>query len=803
MSQEKTRTKRRRKFLKYYLIYRLITLVLFLLAVGGVYLWASADIDRGADEALFRSLGHSTTTRVYAVKDLERFAQQGEIEGDTVSLYDTVYRTENNLWLSSETIPKTLKEAFVAIEDHRFYRHRGVDWLRTLKAGANAVFHFDRRFGGSTITQQVIKNVSGDSEFTFKRKVKEMIRARRLEKAYSKDEILCMYLNVVPLGHSCTGVEAAARYYYGKPARELTTAECAGLAAITNSPARYDPVANREANRQRRDLILEQMHRYGYLSESAMLLAKQETVTLSETALSKAPAVRDWYTETVLREVKQALMARYDLSEAVAGHMVYGGGLKIYAAVDPELQAIAEAAFSGIDNAEIQCAFLLADPKTGRLLAAVGGGGKKKGNLLLNGVTALKRPPGSAIKPVTLFMPAIDKRLVTWSTVFEDVPLLQENGNYWPKNANRVYEGRIPFCDAVAYSKNTVAVRLYEMLGAEEARHAAEQAGLTSLVCEKKDSAGNTRTDLDAAPLALGQLTEGVSLLEMTYAYTPFVNEGMYVSPFCFYEVCDEEGHRLLTPAHKTEPCCSPATAAIMTRLLECVTNYGTASALTLKHETDVAGKTGTSGGGADRWFVGYTPAYLAGIRVSSVDGTSSAGLSQAKMLALWDEIMKAVYAKTDDGSESEPHFGLPHELIYAPFCRDSGELPDIACHADPRCNRVAYGYYLPGTEPKAHCTTHIIAWRRPESGEVLSDYAENAEMIGLLAGEPSPDKIRHKTLDLPYYLWYYKEGAITPDDPASEGTKPKEESPHESSPASPTPQSEGWRTRLYRFFFG
>lgn len=806
-SEKKHKAVAAQKFLKFYLIYRIVSLILVVTCCLGVYLWAAADIDPTSDEKLFHALGRSTTTLVYEVTDPQSFAESGPDEDKNIVLHATLHGAENSRWIGSEDLPEMLSDAFVAVEDHRFYRHHGVDWLRTAKAGINTLFRFEKRFGGSTITQQVVKNVSGESEITFKRKVKEMIRAIRLEKEYSKKEILTMYLNIVPLGHGCTGVEAAAQYYYGKSAEKLTLSECACLAAITNSPAAYDPVSHPEANRERRELILHRMQKYGYITQEACTEAIAEAITLTEQASFGTRTIQDWYTETVVEDVRRDLMKKYGLSETAAGHMIYGGGLHIYAALDGKMQETLEKELAAaFPDGGGQCAFDVMDSRTGRLLAVAGGGGKKRGNRLLNGATALKRPPGSVLKPIALYAPAVEAKKVCWSTVLNDVPTQDEKGNYWPNNSNHIYEGNIPLCEALAYSKNTVAVELYRMLGDDTVFHSLESAGINGLLKSSVKRGTVVVSDRGPAPLALGQLTEGVTLLEMTAAYLPLANDGLWQSPFSYYTVCDENDDQLLTPVQESRRFCSADTAALMTRMLMKVTEHGTASSLTLKRTTDVAGKTGTSGGAADRWFIGYTPALLAGIRITSSDGKSAAPVSHKDMLAVWDRIMTNL---TGEQERSETNGRIRFEgtenLIYAPYCRDSGCLPDALCHYDLRGDRILYGYFLPGTEPTSICEKHVEAWKNKESGEVAESYFPGSELIALLNGTPADENKRFETLDLPYYLCNNAQTmpAVPGEPPVYDGGAPDDPSAHS---AEDTPESEKEKGNLFGFlsrFFG
>ena len=320
---------------------------------------AAVGLDPEADVALLDELSRTGTTRL--------FCRDGET-GKPVE-YETVYAAENRIWCDADEIPDVLKNALIAIEDKRFYEHHGVDWLRTGKAFLNYLFRFDPPFGGSTVTQQLVKNVSGENDVTSERKIREILRALRLEKRYTKDEILTFYLNVIPLANRCYGIGAASAFYFGKSPAELSAAEAATLAAITNAPARYDPLRYPERNRERRDLILSKMEEYGYLSDVEADQARAETVTFVAARGSSGSKIASWYTEAVLSDVIRDLVSRRGLSEGAATALVYRGGLEIEICCDPAIQRTAERVCREADATSGNLAVWVIDPASGEVRA--------------------------------------------------------------------------------------------------------------------------------------------------------------------------------------------------------------------------------------------------------------------------------------------------------------------------------------------------------------------------------------------------------------------------------------------------
>lgn len=719
MKQETKRKREKKKrfggFFKGVLIAFFSLCALFLLSCAAVYAYLSFTVDTRADHERVALARASCVTRLY----------YDSTENDDVYLpceweEERLVGIEERIWTPIEEMPDALWQAFVAIEDKRFFEHDGVDILRTGKAIVNYFLGFDRRFGGSTITQQLVKNIIGDKEQTPMRKMREIYRALKLERVCDKRQILELYLNVVPLGHNLIGVGAAAERYFGKSVSELSTAECAALAALTNSPVRYDLHKKAVDNRARRELVLSAMEEKGYLSSEERQTAEMQSVTPIPWE-NRAEKVNSWYTEQVIADVIDALVREKKMSRTQAARTVYNGGLKIYTCAVPRIQEALESYFEreGGFRADLRYVMTVLSSKTGQLLGIVGREGEKKGNRLLNYAT-VKRPPGSVIKPLSVYAPALQEGLINYASVIDDVPVsFSQTANGlrpWPYNYPRVYSGLTDMRDAIAYSKNTVAVKLYEKLGRELSYHyLASKMHVDGIVREAKNEQGQTVTDLAAAPLALGQLTYGASLLDLCAAYGVF-SGGNYRAPISYTEVYDGFGRLLLKNEQPAEKVLSPQNAAIMTKLLGSVTEYGTASSLTLTDRMEVAGKTGTSSFDRDRWFIGYTPEYIGGILCFSEE-EQEIGYASPSHLQAWDEVMKLIH--TDSAQKI---FTEPMGIYRCMYCRDSGGYPCQACRLDARGGRVAVGYFTAENLPRSVCDRHREFMYDDESEGIVLD---------------------------------------------------------------------------------
>ncbi|MBE6635298.1 MAG: hypothetical protein E7617_03765 [Ruminococcaceae bacterium] len=684
--------------------------------ISGMFIFSFAknNVDLEYDERLFRMAGGSSTTDYYSnasgIASLEY----------TPALWESISLGEQRrLWIDIDELPEHLLSGFLAVEDREFYSHSGVNVRRSMYALANRFLKFRSTFGASTITQQVVKNISGDAELTLKRKLSEMIRAHNIEKRHTKREILELYVNIIPMGEGIYGVNAAAEHYFGKEPLALTIAESAVLIGITNAPTRYNPHKNPEVCLEKRNTVLDAMLDFGVISEEEHRTAISDPLSVIARSDSEAYTV-SWFIETVNRDVVDALCREYSLSRAAAEALLYNGGLRVYTTANSEIQSYLEDYFEDESNfpnmggRSPDFSMVICDSRSGDLVALAGASGKKDKNKLLN-LALTPRAPGSALKPLALYAPLIDKGRINWATVFDDVPLefIESGDSYspYPKNYPSRYDGLTTVSDALRLSKNTVAMRLYGMLGADEIyRSLKRDYGFDTLVRKDYRPDGSMITDLAAAPLALGQLSYGVSLRKLTEAYTVFPSEGIKHSARSFVRVLDKEGNVLLENGKEEKQIMSAECARVMNQLLSLVTESGTASAVRLKEIVDTAGKTGTSGDDKDRLFIGYTPYLTAGIWCGYRDSGKGVGRINPTHIEIWDKVMTDIHKNEllRDYREMPKSFST-EGLRLLSYCRDSGKLYMPDCMHDPRGTRLAAGYFIPGNTPKGECDRHVL----------------------------------------------------------------------------------------------
>ena len=694
------------------------------------------------------------TQGIDATLDLEMLtANQGRTtklyyydgDGNAVELEnERLHGAENRIWIPLSEIPKDVQNAFIAIEDHRFYEHQGVDFRRTSGAILGFLSGGGLSYGGSTITQQLIKNLTGDNKVTVKRKLTEIMRALHLEKEVSKETILELYLNTVYLAEGCYGLETAAELYFGKTASELTLVEGATLAAIIQYPTRYDPIQNPTYNKERRNTILWRMHELGLLEDDVYEEAIHTETELHLGTVRESEKKLSWFTEVVIEDVIHDLSKAYHLSRTAASQMLYNGGLSVYTTMDAKMQEAVEAYYANVENipkskegVRASSSTVLINPKNGYLLAVAGDIGEKTSDRIFNLATQMLRSPGSVIKPVSVYAPALEKDLITWASVFDDVPVsFTKNGNTytaWPKNNPRIYSGLTTVNTALMKSTNTVAVRVLKKLGENNSYRFLRSLGITTLVEYEKSGSGKTFSDIAAAPLALGATTRGVSVREMTGAYTMLANgEGIHHDTVSYTKVYDKDGNLILSNEKEGTQAISKDTADIMTRLLKNVVTYGTASDMTLSRSVPVAGKTGTSNANTDRWFIGYTPDLLCGVWYGHKDARDIGTHKINPAVTIFDGLMSRLYAKNAAETitlNKKNKFPTSENVISALYCKDSGKAPAYACSHDLRGHRVVLGYFKKGTEPRSACDEHI-----------LLDYDKEAKT---LASEKCPEENR------------------------------------------------------------
>lgn len=590
-------------------------------------------------------------------------------DGNQVEL-TRLHGEENRIWVNLDDMSPHLKDAFIAIEDQRFEKHHGVDWIRTIGV---IVKPSNSGQGGSTITQQLIKNLTDEKDVTIVRKFNEILSALNLERNYSKDEIIEAYLNTIYLSEGCYGVKTAAETYFGKDVSDLNIAECASITAITQFPGKYDPLRKPENNRQRQLRILEEMLSQGFITQEEydeavayeMVFTNSENYQGSQVSDSESGSnenkIDSYYVDYVVKTVLEDLQ-KMGYTERKAKSLLYGGGLKIYTAVDFDVQNALEDVYENykrMPDETVQGAMVVMNYE-GRVLGLVGGTGEYSGSLELNRAFQSYRQPGSSIKPLSVYGPAFEKSLnddsvdIYWSTLIDDRPLKEVDGKMWPTNEGGGYSGaKTTIQKGIANSLNTISARTLDMIGVDYAYdYITNRFHISSL----------SAADCDYAPLATGSLTEGVSVLEMTAAYAAFGNGGAYYQPYCYYKIEDSQGNVLIeTDAASTkEQALTESTGWLMNKILQTVMTSGTGRSYKISG-VECFGKTGTTTDSKDRWFVGGTPEYVAAVWYGyDMPKEIVYRLSSNPAGTIWETVMNEIYdVKGKDVTEFPEYDGI------------------------------------------------------------------------------------------------------------------------------------------------
>lgn len=627
-------------------------------------------------------------------------------DGDDVVQITRLHGEENRIWVNLDEVSEYLPEAIIATEDKRFQKHHGVDWIRTVGV---MIKPSNEGQGGSTITQQLIKNLTDDNKVTYVRKFNEILRALNLEKNYSKDQILEAYINTIYLSNGCYGVKTAAERYFGKEVSDLNAAECACLTSITKAPTYYDPLINPDNNRERQEWVLGEMHSedLGFLTDEEYNAAMDYQMVFTnsknykgsklknKTTEKEKDNITNYYVDYVITTVQKDLQ-KLGYTSKKARDLVYGGGLKIYTAIDFDVQDALEDVYENyrrMPDETVQGAMCIMDYK-GRVMGIVGGTGKNKGSMLLNRATMSTRPPGSTIKPLAVYAPAIEKSKqdddvdIYWSTVLQDKPCMVVEGEPWPVNQGGGYSSNnYTLQYGLAQSLNTISARTLQKISVNWSYdYLSENFHLSTL--------DNIR-DVDFGPLAIGSLTNGATVLDITAAYASFGNGGQYYEPYCYYKIEDSRGNVIIEkdPDKTKQEALSEGTAGVMNKLLQTVMTQGTGTSYKLSG-IQCFGKTGTTNDDKDRWFVGGTPNYVAAVwygydKPKEVHYSLSANPAGT----IWKTVMTEVYEKLDkNNTKYKTEFPESDKIVQRAYCSSCGKL---------REGSGTYGWYdvdnLPG----------------------------------------------------------------------------------------------------------
>ena len=686
-------------------------------------------------------------------QDFEISEEELKIAGNSI-LYDSEGKVlaelkgdESRKVIKLEEMAEYLPKAYVAIEDERFYTHKGVDYKRTSAAIATYVLHRgSSSYGGSTITQQLVKNITNEKAKTGKegitRKIKEWAKAFQIEKMLSKDQILEMYLNVIFVGEKNCGVEVGAEYYFNKSAKKLSLEECAFLAGINNRPNYYNPYGDKKYGKDetktkeinnRTKTVLKKMLDLGYVDQEKYDEAvKKVDEGLKFKRGTTKGSIYSYHTDATIAQVINDFVNEKGWSEEYATTYVYGGGLKIYSTQNTDVQKTIEKTM--VDNASTyqrnsrkkkgddgkyvksQAAMVVIDNTTGYVAGVVGGLGEKTTSRGLNRATQSPRQTGSSIKPIADVLPALQEGIITASTRYLDIKTKFDNGKFEPKNDHSSYLGNISVRTAIAKSHNIPFVKTMAELTNPVSRKYLKKMGITSL---------NDDKDVGLA-LAIGGLYRGISPLEMAGAYATIANDGVYRTPLFYTKVEDDKGNTVLEPKQETTEVCSKQNAYILKDLLKSVVESGGTAPYCAISGMDVAVKTGTTNDDYDRWLCGFTN-YYTGATWYGFDDPETVYYSRSNPSGdIWAATMKKLHS----GKKSS-RFEKPDGVIWIKVCKETG------LRASKKCSSTY----------SELCSEDNIPDYCDESGNAV----EICEDSGKLANEFCPNKkVRYFSYVLP-----------------------------------------------------
>jgi len=609
-----------------------------------------------------------------------------------------------------------IDEAIMAIEDERFLEHSGIDVQRIGSAVLSALANGGTAsHGGSTITQQTVKLISGQDQRSTQRKVQEWFSAMTLEQQLSKDEIMQLYINLAPMGNNYVGIEAGAQNYFGKNAKELSLAECAFLAGLPKSPSYYNPLresGRRNAMRRMR-IVLNKMYELGYITQEEYDNALNTELVFKSVTNSSATKINSYFVEYAVSEVISDLQKKRNISRSLAATTVYNRGYHIYTTMEADVQSVMDEAFKNRDLFQTdpealedypekpQGGMVIINVDTGAIAGMQGGYGEKTVNLGTNRAVDAHRQPGSSIKPLIAYGPALELRLITPSMSCDDSESHLDPSNpnaVWPKNSDNSYKGLMTIRQAVASSRNTIAVKvMWNDVGVEMALWFLNEVGIDRLT-EKYPST------------AVGGFNKGMSPLEMAAAYNTFAAGGVYTEPYAYTKVLDSNNNLVLEHEVKSHTVYRPDTTFLMTSMLQDVITYGTAKNKVLPIENEdgesiaVAGKTGTTDDNVDKWFCGYTPYYAAAVWYGYDNRLRTTEIPKGdrnNAQLIWNYVMQRIHKKLPGAK-----FEIPDNIVRASVCSSSGYKPTQYCQ---EAGTVMEDYFIADSylNPTQECQFH------------------------------------------------------------------------------------------------
>ncbi|MDU2290550.1 MAG: transglycosylase domain-containing protein [Clostridium celatum] len=686
------------------------------------------------------------TTPPLDVNAIYNLNQPSMLFDDQGEFIDDLPSTEIRYIIPYEEMPQNLVNAYISIEDERFMSHGGIDVKRILGAAARDVMVILGKqtgiHGASTITQQLIKNTilatEASAESTpldrVNRKIKEIVLAVQLDKELSKEEIIRSYLNTIPLSGHIYGVEAASRYFFAKNAKDLTLLECAYIAGITQAPTTYSAYNTGATNYpngyiRRTQTVLSKMLELGYISQADFdtAYAQAEANEFNFSKLDTDYGVnQEWFVYPALEQVKSDLKEKYKYTDDEVNKLLVNGGLKIYTTLNTEMQNSVQSILDERTNLQVddtssdptdndgvpklQASATVIDYKTGQVKVLIGGRGKQPPTSINRAYFDLKSI-GSTTKPLTIYGPAIDTKLITAGTPLDDTSVSSEIikkynfGNVNPRNANGSMAGFVTAREALTYSKNLTSIKTVDMLGLDTAIEYGERAGLKYAPESHTMSA-----------LALGQFEQpqgnrdGGNTTILASAYGALGNNGVIYEPSLYTKVEDASGNILLEKEAKPTTLFSPQTAFILYDILK-----GSSSKAEF-NDIPVAGKTGTTDNSDNFWFAGVTPYYSGSVWIG-YDIPQKMNGSSGSAASLFGKVMSVIHSGL-----GYTDIEAPSGLVQAKVCKDSGKSPTDLCYQDQRGNRVKTEYFIEGTEPKSVCDVHVMVTVNSSNNKLAND---------------------------------------------------------------------------------
>ena len=717
-----------------------------------------------------------------------------DINGTVIA---TLSGDENREIISISEMSKYLPKAFVAIEDERFYEHRGVDVKRTaaatVKFGLSKVGIGKSSYGGSTITQQLVKNATKETSRTWDRKVKEMARAYYIENELSKDQILEQYLNLIYLGGNTYGVEVASHYYFNKSAAELTLAECVFLAGINNSPEAYRAFSDEQADKDKiKNRALTVLGKLYELREISQLTITEEEYNTAKEELQNGlkfekGTIRQnnysYHTDAAINQIANELMEKNEWTYQFALKYISNSGLTIYSTQDSGIQKQMEEVFEkekyqvasretkdeNGNYVSSQAAMVLIDHKTGYVLATAGGLGEKI-PFGLQRATQSRRSAGSSMKPLSVLVPGIDSGTITAGTVYND-SRTNFGGGYSPRNSHNVYKGNITVRFAIESSQNVPMVKALQQIGIENSLKYLKNMGFAEIDDEKDNN----------LTIALGAITKGVTPLEMAAAYACIANDGVYIKPTLYTEVRDSNNNLILKANQEQRTVMSSAAAYVVKDILTQPVKGGAGTATNCRiSNMSVGAKTGTTDNDYDRWLCGFTPYYTAATWFG-YDKKEEVRYNGNPAAAIWIDVMRPIH-----NTLSSKYFkdSKPEGVVYATICRDSGLLATENCKLDSRGDRSYTEVFVRGTAPRKECISHTPVDICLDSECIANDFCTNR--VTRLLTKTNIEKMEVCTLHTTPAVVI--DETPKPEEPKPEESKPEEPKPEESKPEEPKP---------------